>query len=214
MPLWDWDPTGKFKAEDAYLLTYDQSGQIHRRPLAPTDKRGPTGNEKTGPLDSQIFADSAVNFIKTEARAKPFFMYLAFHCPHDPRQAPEKYKQMYPEDQIPLPPSYLAQHPFDNGAMVIRDEELAPWPRTPAVIRLHLSDYYAAISFLDAQLGRVIQALKDNGTYDNMCAPLMRTRTTRRSRRARASPNYSTSGTTRGKPPTCPSDPISRKRCG
>ncbi len=167
MPLWNWDRTGKFSDRDAYLLTYDEHGQVFRRPVASTDKRGPIANEKTGPLDSAIFADSAIKFIQTEDRAKPFFLYLAFHSPHDPRQAPAKYKQMYPEDQIALPPSYLAQHPFDNGAMVIRDEELAPWPRTPKDIRKHLSDYYAAISFLDAQFGRVIQALKDNGTYDN-----------------------------------------------
>lgn len=166
MPLWDWDPTGKFKASAAYLIAYDENGKPYRRPLSPTDKRGPIGNDKTGPLDSQIFADSAIAYIKQEDRSKPFFMYLAFHCPHDPRQSPEKYHAMYPPNQTSLPPSYLPEHPFDNGAMTIRDEELAPWPRTPAVVQQQLSDYYAAISFLDTQVGRVIQALKDNGTYD------------------------------------------------
>jgi len=167
MPLWDWDPTGKFKAEDAYLLTYDKDGKGFRRPLSPNDKRGPIGDEHTRPLDSQIFADSAIQFVEMKDTSKPFFMYLAFHSPHDPRQAPEKYKAMYPEDKVVLPPSYLAMPSFDNGCLMIRDEELAPWPRTPEVTRKHLSDYYAAISFLDTQIGRVIQALKDNGTYDN-----------------------------------------------
>lgn len=94
-------------------------------------------------------------------------MYLAFHAPHDPRQAPKKYKDLYPEDDIQLPPSYLAQHPFDNGHMTTRDEALAVWPRTPAVARKELSDYYAIITHMDAQIGKVIQALKENGQYEN-----------------------------------------------
>ena len=57
------------------------------------------------------------------------------------------------------PANFLPQHPFDNGALVIRDEQLAPWPRTPEVVRQHLADYYAAIEFLDAQVGRILDAL-------------------------------------------------------
>src|SRR5262249_51568247 len=53
----------------------------------------------------------------------------------------------------------LPQHPFDNGDMKGRDEKLAPWPRTPAVVRRHLADYYAMISHLDAQVGRILDAL-------------------------------------------------------
>ena len=48
-----------------------------------------------------------------------------------------------------------------------RDERLAPWPRTPEVVRQHLADYYAAITFLDAQVGRILEALKDTGQYEN-----------------------------------------------
>lgn len=94
-------------------------------------------------------------------------MYLAFHAPHDPRQAPQEYLDMYNPDAIQLPPSYMQQHPFDNGDMTLRDEALAPWPRTPEVARKHLAEYYAIITHLDVQIGKVIQSLKDKGTYDN-----------------------------------------------
>jgi arylsulfatase A-like enzyme len=68
--------------------------------------------------------------------------------------------KMYDPNKLPLPKSFLPRHPFDNGDMDGRDEKLAPWPRTPAVIRRHLADYYAAISHLDAQVGRILDALK------------------------------------------------------
>jgi len=167
MPLWDWDETGKYMRESAYLLEYDQNGKTVRRPLSSADKQGPIGTERTGPHTSKIYADSAVHFLRTHDRQRPFFVYLAFHAPHDPRQSPQKYRDLYPPDKIKLPPSYLPQHPFDNGHMVLRDEELAPWPRTPEVARQQLADYYAAISYLDGQIGRVIAELKATGQYTN-----------------------------------------------
>src|SRR5262249_42649747 len=51
----------------------------------------------------------------------------------------------------------------DNGALEIRDEQLAPWPRTPEIVRQHLADYYAAIEHLDAQVGRILDALEASG---------------------------------------------------
>ncbi len=59
------------------------------------------------------------------------------------------------------------RHPFDNGAIVLRDEKLAPWPRTAEIARQHLADYYAIITHLDAQIGRVIRLLKEQGQYEN-----------------------------------------------
>ncbi len=74
---------------------------------------------------------------------------------------------MYPKDEIELPPSYMPQHPFDNGHIVLRDELLATWPRTPEIAKKHLADYYAIITHLDAQIGRVMEALKASGQFEN-----------------------------------------------
>lgn len=57
----------------------------------------------------------------------------------------------------------MAEHPFDNGEMDVRDERLAPWPRTPETIRKHIADYYAMVTHLDAQVGRVLAALDESG---------------------------------------------------
>lgn len=167
MPLWDWNAAGKYPREDAYLLEFDTQQNVIRRPLLSTDQRGPTGTERLGPHTSEIFADNAIDFIRKHPADQPYLMYLAFHAPHDPRQAPAAYKALYPEDEIELTPSYALQHAFDNGHIVLRDEQLAPWPRTSAIARKELSDYYAIITHLDAQIGRVITALKASGEYDN-----------------------------------------------
>ena len=167
MPYWDWDEKGYFKKEDAYLLVFSDEGLITKRSLTNEDKRGPAGTEKNGPHSSEVFANQAIDFIQNYKDEKPFFIYLAFHAPHDPRQAPEEYLDMYPPKNIKLTPSYMQQHPFDNGHIVLRDEELAPWPRTRKIAKKHLAEYYAIITHLDAQIGNVIDALQASGKYGN-----------------------------------------------
>jgi arylsulfatase A-like enzyme len=115
----------------------------------------------------EVVANDAINFLRERNKDKPFFMYLAFACPHDPRVATKKYLDMYDPERIPLPPNFQPFHPFDNGELLIRDEMLAPWPRTEAIIREHLRDYYAVITSLDEQIGRIIEALRETGEYDN-----------------------------------------------
>jgi arylsulfatase A-like enzyme len=120
----------------------------------------------SGTHSVQLFADQAIEFLKPQKGDKPFLAYVAFNCPHDPRVAPSSYHAKYNANKPPLPANFLPQHPFNNGALVLRDEKLAPWPRTPEVVRQHLADYYSAITFLDDQVGRILDALKANGQYE------------------------------------------------
>lgn len=122
---------------------------------------------RTSGRPGKVLADGAIDFLRGRNKDKPFFMYLAFECPHDPRVAPKEYLDKYPLDAIPTPPSFKPFHPFDNGELAVRDERLAPWPRTEAIIRSHIRDYYAVITYMDEQIGRIIQALKEIGEYDN-----------------------------------------------
>jgi arylsulfatase A-like enzyme len=113
-----------------------------------------------------MFTDCAVEFIENHPQDKPFLAYVALNLPHDPRVAPAVFHEHYNSARPPLPPNFLAEHPFNNGFMTGRDEELAPWPRTPEVVRQHLADYYSAIEFVDAQLGRLLKALQASGQYE------------------------------------------------
>jgi arylsulfatase A-like enzyme len=93
-------------------------------------------------------------------------MYLAFGNPHDPRVAAPKYLELYDPDRIPLPENYLPVHPFDNGELVVRDEQLLPWPRTEADVLRTLRAYYATVTALDFHIGRLLRALRDTGQLD------------------------------------------------
>ena len=86
---------------------------------------------------------------------------------HDPRVAPQKFLKMYDPAKIPLPARFLPVHPFDNGEMTVRDEMLAPHPRTPEVVRRHLADYYACVTCLDYHIGRIIETLRALKQLDN-----------------------------------------------
>lgn len=107
----------------------------------------------------EIFADEAIRFMK-EHKGGPFFCYVPFDAPHDPHIVPDDFPIKYDPSKIPVPPNFLPQHPFDNGEMTIRDEQLLPWPRTPEKIRKMIAEYYRYISYLDAQIGRVLDALE------------------------------------------------------
>jgi arylsulfatase A-like enzyme len=138
--------------------------EIHKR-FDHTTYLDPKGRFEGRP--GQDIINAAIEFLSTRTDEKPFFMYLAFAAPHDPRLAEERYMDMYPAASMPLPADYLPVHPFDNGEMVIRDELLEDWPRTEDAIRTHLRDYYAVITALDEQIGRLITYLKENGLYED-----------------------------------------------
>jgi arylsulfatase A-like enzyme len=113
-------------------------------------------------------ANRAIAFLKDGwDRKKPLFMYIAFEGPHDPRVAAAEWMKLYQRDKIPLPRNYRPFHPSDNGEMFVRDEQLAPWPRTEEVVRKHLHDYYACISSIDHHIGRILATFRDLGQLDN-----------------------------------------------
>jgi choline-sulfatase len=119
----------------------------------------------------ELYADSAIEMLRQTASRpdRPFFLYLAWNSPHDPRQAPKEMVDMYPIDKIEVPPNFLPQHPFDQGDARVRDEMLAPFPRTAYDVQVHRREYYALITYMDQQLGRIVDALDKTGLGDNTC---------------------------------------------
>lgn len=118
-------------------------------------------------FSSELFTDAAINFLTHYTDTAPFFMYVSYTAPHDPRMAPKRYTAMYDTAHISLPPNFMPQHPFDNGEMMIRDERLAAIPRQPAEIKQHILAYYAMITHLDMQIGRLLETLKQTEQLDN-----------------------------------------------
>jgi len=101
------------------------------------DKYAQDQQARTSGEPCQTIVDDAISFLKGRGREKPVFMYLAFANPHDERVANEKYMRLYERDKIPLPKNYKPLHPFNNGEQFVRDELLAPFPRTEDEVRKH-----------------------------------------------------------------------------
>ncbi|PQV50216.1 arylsulfatase A-like enzyme [Jejuia pallidilutea] len=118
-------------------------------------------------FSSEVFADAAIGFIDSYKEDQPFLMYVAFTAPHDPRTAPQEFHDMYPAKDIALPENFMPQHPFEVADDHIRDEVLAPFPRTESIVQKEISDYYAMITATDTQIGRILKALEVSGQADN-----------------------------------------------
>ena len=160
-----------FSAGDKILFRGMTRSQ-YRMPLCPFSPEGDysTKNEVVheGKHSAEIYADAFIGFLESRKQAdKPYFAYVSFQTPHDPRQCPEEYRAMYRDEDIALPASFMPEHPFDNGMLRIRDEMLAPFPRTEAAVRKNIADYYATITHTDAQIGRILDALKKSGEMES-----------------------------------------------
>ncbi|HRQ50178.1 MAG TPA: sulfatase-like hydrolase/transferase [Agriterribacter sp.] len=123
---------------------------------------------KSDTFSTQLYTDAAIRFLAgSRAKEKPFLCYVAFTSPHDPRTPPPSFTGYYDPENISLPPNFLPEHPFDNGDLRVRDEMLIPHPRTPAAVKEQIALYYAMVSELDAQVGRILDALDENGLREN-----------------------------------------------
>lgn len=143
--------------EHAELFHFDPTGQYPK-----------AAQFKAEQYSSNMHADAAIAYLnKNKDNTQPFFVYIAFTSPHDPRTPPPPYDKMYDPNKIPLPKNFLPQHPFDNGEMTVRDEQLLPPTRTPDMIKKELALYYGMITEVDAQIGRILAALKANGQDKN-----------------------------------------------
>ncbi|MFO7976663.1 MAG: sulfatase-like hydrolase/transferase [Candidatus Hydrogenedentota bacterium] len=139
-------------------------------PWSPYDPKF-EGYWKGGKHWSEVLGDDGVAYLEQAGQNDtPFFMYLAFNAPHDPRQSPKKYVDMYPADEIDVPANYMPEYPYKDAigcGKSLRDEKLAPFPRTEYAIKVNRQEYYAIISHMGGQVGRILDALEETGKADN-----------------------------------------------
>jgi arylsulfatase A-like enzyme len=155
----------------------NQTKEGYNRPLDENDKnwlpwdKSKNGFWKGGTHWSEVLRDEAIGFIDQAAKEEnPFFMYIAFNAPHDPRQAPKEYVDMYPPESIQLPENFQPLYPYAEemgSGKKLRDERLAPFPRTEYSVRVNRSEYFALITHMDAQIGQILKALEKSGKLDN-----------------------------------------------
>jgi choline-sulfatase len=120
---------------------------------------------------SEVTADDAIDFLQiARDDPRPFFLYTAFNAPHDPRQSPAERLDTYPLERMKVPPSFLPEYPEKDligCPPSLRDEKLGPFPRTEHAVKVHRREYYALITHMDAQIGRILDALESSGQAAN-----------------------------------------------
>jgi len=106
-------------------------------------------------------------------RTRPFFLAVGFYRPHTPYVAPKSpYFDMHPEADMPLVTGVAEdQRDLPQAALASRKDEQDSM--TDAQRRQALQAYYASISFLDAQVGRVLDALEKQGLADDTIVVFM-----------------------------------------
>ena len=107
-----------------------------------------------------------------QKKDEPFFLAAGFFNPHCPYVAPKKYFDLYPLDQITMPDLETAKLDLEDvpPMAVMRDSK--KWPYyfdgvTVEQARKCKQAYFATISFVDAQVGRLLNALEENKLIDN-----------------------------------------------
>lgn len=134
------------------------------------NKQGLTWKEIPGGDEELVdgnFARTAVGWLERRDPAKPFFLAVGFHRPHLPLVAPAKYFDLYPFDTITLP-----VEPADDEADIplpARNGSVGQYAMTatPDQRRAAIRAYLATVSYMDAQAGKVLDALKRLGVADN-----------------------------------------------
>ena len=116
-----------------------------------------------------IVATEAIRLMQEySALEEPFFLGVGFYKPHTPYVAPKKYFDLYNIDDIEvpaIPEGYWDTIPEPAKKSVTAFRNQIDLPEETA--RKAILAYYATISFLDAQIGRVIDGLEHNGLKDN-----------------------------------------------
>jgi iduronate 2-sulfatase len=161
-PSWDQvvNPKGRDKDEEHLITNLEPHRQISAA-LSWLAAEG-TDEEQT---DGMI-ATEAIRLMR-ENKDRPFFLAAGFFRPHTPYVAPKKYWDLYPIEKIKMPyapdndradipkAAFAHNNPIPNYGLAIED-----------VLKAKQA-YYASVSFVDAQVGRLLQALEDLGLADN-----------------------------------------------
>ncbi len=167
-PSWSVDPL------------YDHSGELNATWLLPENrnKKGKQASTEAPEVDDGEYEDGMISNAAVERlrelkmKQQSFFLAVGFRKPHLPFCAPKRYWDMYDRDSIPLP---NLEHPLNAPELAIRTwHELEGYKDIPNDGKLSLEKvrelrhgYYACVSYVDANIGRVLDELDRLGLAEN-----------------------------------------------
>lgn len=154
------NPKGRDK-DDEHLIF---NAEPHRKISAALSWLAADGTDEEQ-TDGMI-ASETIELIR-QHREKPFFIAAGFFRPHTPYVAPKKYFDLYPLDQIRLPYSPVDDRKDIPTAAFAHNCPIPHYNLEEPVLRKAIQAYYATVSFIDAQVGRMMDTLDTLGLSDN-----------------------------------------------
>lgn len=160
LPSWNYfvNPAGRDKAEEHLIKTLvpnSYGGTLSWLAAKGTDLEQTDG----------LAATAAISLLESY-RDQPFFLAVGFYRPHTPYVAPEKYFEHYPRESIPLPAlsddDKTRTPALAYGSAKPEQEQMSDETRREA-----MQAYWASITFMDAQVGRVLHALERLGLAES-----------------------------------------------
>ncbi len=122
-------------------------------------------------FEPEASADFAVEFLKNQPKDKPFFLTLQLGPPHDPYGAPTEYTKQYDPEKLTMRKNWQPNSELGKSGPAIppklRYPGLPEKPYVPSGGKEEIAAYYAAITAIDDQVGRILKTLKENGQDEN-----------------------------------------------
>lgn len=163
---------------DSYWAEYNRwelwQNEASARTINPKSKRGPFCEwaevPDTAYDDGKLALRAIADLKRLKKQNKPFFMACGFWKPHLPFNAPKKYWDLYDREKIPM-----AQNRYRSEGLpqqVRNSSEINAYARTSTPDDIYYlkeakHGYYACLSYVDAQIGKVLDALDELGLADN-----------------------------------------------
>ena len=149
------NPKGRDKAEEHLIF----NAEPHRKISAALSWLA-AGGEDGEQTDGMIATESIKMLRKLKEKGKPFFLAAGFFRPHTPYVAPKKYFDMYPLSEMRLPYAPKGDRSDIPTAAFAHNCPIPHYGLDELTLRQALQAYYATVSFIDAQVGRMMSALE------------------------------------------------------
>ncbi|MDY5997289.1 MAG: sulfatase-like hydrolase/transferase [Erysipelotrichaceae bacterium] len=160
------DEIPRFREDDDYAIYlknngYDYLQSLHgvRHMLYMQPQQSLVAEKDHG---STWVADNTINYLKTKSKNRPWMIWAGFIQPHPPFDVPASFAHLY--DNIPLPSVKVSK--TEISTLAKENYNLANYPNIETLNRARQL-YMSAISFVDKQVGRIYETLKEIGELDN-----------------------------------------------
>lgn len=157
-----YNPIGRDKTEEHLVTNHTPQRKILGSALAFMSMDA-TDSELTDGMVANVTVKLMRDALKKQK--EPFFIAAGFYRPHCPYIAPKKYFDMYPIDKIELPEQRADD--WDNKPEAAKFTDPLNWGLTEQQQKEVIQSYYASITFMDAQVGVIMDGVKDLGLEDN-----------------------------------------------